>query len=248
MAKQSGLGDNFYIGGYDLSGDVGSLSSISSPLATLDFTGIDKYANERKGGIRDGSMQWNSFMNPAAGQAHPVLSALPTADAVATYCRGTALGNDGACLLGKQIGYDPTRGDDGALSMVTQVQANGYGVEWGKQLTAGKRTDTAATNGASIDTAASASFGGQAYLQVFAFSGADVTIKIQDSANDSAFADVSGFAFAQITGGAPKTERIALGPTATLRRYLRVATVTTGGVTSVTFSVVVIKNRAAVSF
>ena len=32
MAKQSGLGDNFYIGGYNLSGDVGSLGSISGAM------------------------------------------------------------------------------------------------------------------------------------------------------------------------------------------------------------------------
>ena len=28
MAKSSGLGDNFYIGGYDLSGDVASLGQV----------------------------------------------------------------------------------------------------------------------------------------------------------------------------------------------------------------------------
>lgn len=248
MTKQSGLGDNFYVGGYDLSGDVGSLSGVSSPAGTLDFTGIDKFANERKYGIRDGSMSFNSFFNPTAGQAHPVLSALPTTDAVATYARGTTLGNPAACLVGKQVSYDPTRADDGALTLATQVQANGYGVEWGLQLTAGKRTDTAATNGTSIDTVASASFGGQAYLQVFAFSGTDVTIKIQDSANNSAWTDVTSFAFTQITSGTPQAQRLQLGLTATLRRYLRAITVTTGGVTSVTFSVVVVKNAAAVTF
>jgi hypothetical protein len=106
------------------------------------------------------------------------------------------------------------------------------------------RTDTAATTGTGIDTAASASFGGQAYLQVFApFTGTDVTVKIQDSADNATFADVAGFSFTQITGGAPSAERIALGNTATLRRYLRATTVTTGGFSSLAFSVNVIKNE-----
>jgi hypothetical protein len=35
MAKQSGLGDNLYVAGYDLSGDIGSLETISGRLALL---------------------------------------------------------------------------------------------------------------------------------------------------------------------------------------------------------------------
>jgi hypothetical protein len=56
---------------------------------------------------------------------------------------------------------------------------------------------------------------------------------------------VTSFAFTQITGGAPLAERIALSNTATIRRYVRVSTVTTGGFTSLAFSVNVIKNEIA---
>ena len=37
-----------------------------------------------------------------------------------------------------------------------------------------------------------ASFGVQAYLQVFSFTGTDVTITIQDSADNSSFANITG--------------------------------------------------------
>jgi hypothetical protein len=188
-----------------------------------------------------------TYFNTVAvtGGLHEKLSALPRTDVVMTYARGTTLGDPAASLIGKQVNYDPTRGDDGMLTFGVSAQSNGYGIEWGRQLTAGVRTDTAATLGTGIDTAASASFGGQAYLQVFSFTGTDVTVKIQDSADNITFADVAGFAFTQITGGAPLAERIALSNTATLRRYLRATTVTTGGVTSVAFSVNVIKNENA---
>jgi hypothetical protein len=166
---------------------------------------------------------------------------------ILTYCRGTTLGDPAASLVAKQVNYDPTRADDGMLTFGVSAQSNGYGIEWGRQLTAGLRTDTAATLGTGIDTTASASFGGQAYLHVTAFTGTDVTIKIQDSADNVTFADVAGFAFTQITA-APASERIAFGNTATLRRYLRATTVTTGGVTSLTFSVNVIKNDTGVTF
>jgi hypothetical protein len=124
------------------------------------------------------------------------------------------------------------------------AQANGYGIEWGQQLTAGIRTDTAATNGTGIDTTASASFGGQAYLQAFSFTGTDVTVKIQDSADNATFADVTGMAFTQITAG-PTSERIAIANTATIRRYVRAITVTTGGFSSLSFAVNFIKNEVA---
>ena len=242
MSKQGGLGDNFYVGGYDLSGDTSALSKISGSIKTLDTTGINKLAHERIGGERDAGMDFTVFWNSLG--AHIPLSALPTGDVQASYRNGTLLGNPAAEMVAKQLNYDPTRGNDGALTATVSLVSNGFGLEWGQQLTAGLRTDTAATNGTSIDTTASASFGGQAYLQVTAFTGTDVTVKIQDSADNVTFADVSGLTFAQTTA-APTTQRIATAALGTLRRYLRAATVTTGGVTSVTFAVTVVKNQNA---
>lgn len=241
MAKQSGLGDNIYIGGYDLSGDVGAIQTIRGSRAALDVTGIDKSAYERILGQADGEMSFNAFFNDAVLQEHVALAGLLTTDRVVNYFRGTTLGNPAAGIIGKQINYDPSRNQDGSLISTVQVLSNGYALEWGRSLTAGKRTDTAATNGASIDTTASASFGAAAYLQVFAFTGTDVTVKIQDSADDASWADVSGMAFTQITS-APGAQRIETASlTATIRRYLRAVTVTTGGVTSVQFAVGIVK-------
>ncbi|MFJ4624226.1 hypothetical protein [Streptomyces sp. NPDC088812] len=247
MAKTGGLGDNLYIQGFDASGDIQQLGTIGGGPALLNMTPISKSAYERQGGLRSGQIEMTTFFNSVAvtGATHEKLSALPRTDVILTYCRGTVLGDPAASLVAKQANYDPTRGDDGMLTFGVSAQSNGYGIEWGRQLTAGVRTDTAATDGTGIDTAASASFGGQAYLQVFSFSGTDVTVKIQDSADNATFADVTGFAFTQITGGAPLAERIALGNTATIRRYVRAVTTTTGGFTSLAFAVNVIKNENA---
>jgi hypothetical protein len=244
MSKSSGLGDNFYIDGYNVSGDINSLGNISSPLAVEENTGIDKFAVERKGLAHDGHMEGVAYFNPSAGQAHPKLSALPTADVVASYFRGTTLGNPVASLVGKQLNYDGNRADNGSLRFAFTADANAYGLDWGKSLTAGVRTDTTATNGSSIDTTGSVSFGAQAYLHVFSFSGTDVTVKIQDSADDSSFSDVTGLSFTQVTA-APFSQRLQTGLTATIRRYLRVVTVTSAGFTSVGFAVMINKNRVA---
>lgn len=246
MTKASGLGDNLYIAGFNASGDIQALGNIGGGPALLNMTGIDKSAYERQGGLRSGQFEMTTFFNSVAvtGGLHEKLSALPRTDVIMTYCRGTTLGDPAASLVAKQANYDPTRADDGMLTFAVSAQSNGYGIEWGQQLTAGLRTDTAATNGTAIDTTASASFGGQAYLQLTAFTGTDVTVKIQDSADSSTFADVASFAFTQVTA-APASERIALANTATIRRYVRVSTVTTGGFTSATFSVNLIKNATA---
>lgn len=96
-------------------------------------------------------MEWTSHFNDANDQQHEALSSLLTTNRILTYCRGTTLGNPAACLVGKQLNYDPTRADDGALTIAVRAEANAYGLEWGKQLTAGKRTDTGATTGTAVE-------------------------------------------------------------------------------------------------
>lgn len=247
MAKTSGLGDQFLIGGYDLSGEVNALSKVSGSLATLDMTPINKSAHVRLDGLKDGAIDFTTLFDPAAGHSHPVLATLPRTDVICAYLRGGVLGNPAACEVAKQVDYAPTRANDGMLSSAVSTVANGFSIEWGDQLTAGLRTDTAATNGTAVDFTAATSFGFQAYLQVTAFTGIDVTIKLQDSADNSSFADLASGAFTQTTA-AHTTQRIAVGGTATVRRYVRASTVTTGGFTSVTFSVVLVKNKIAVTF
>lgn len=246
MSKQGGLGDALLYGGYDMSGDVQSLGNVGGGPALLDFTDITKSAMARQGGIRDGRLEWTSFFNPGleANAAHGLLSALPRGDVLVTYCRGTTLGAPAACLNGKQVNYDGTRGNDGSFTFAVSGQANGYGLEWGRLLTAGMRTDTAATNGTSYDAGASADFGAQAYLHVSEFTGTDVTITIQDSADNATFTDVTGLAFTEVTAAAV-TQRIATANDATVRRYVRAVTTTTAGFTSLSFAVVINKNPIA---
>ena len=85
------------------------------------------------------------------GTEHDALSVLPRTDTIASYFRGTTLLNPCASILGRQMNYDPTRDATGNLTMAVEVQSDGYGLEWGVQLTAGLRNDTTATAGAYVD-------------------------------------------------------------------------------------------------
>lgn len=244
-SKQSGLGDRYYAGGYDISGDVNSLSNIHGGPAALDVTDITQKAHSRLGALRDGGLEAMVYMDPATAASHAALSALPRADAIVTYLRGTGIGSPAFCCNSKQIGYDGTRGTDGSLTFKVEAQASSYGAEWGVQLTAGTRTDTAAANGASYDTGAALAFGGQAYLQAVTLTGTDVTVAIQDSADNATWAGVAGLAFTQITGGTPLAQRIAIANTSTIRRYVRAVTSTVGGFTNFQFVVALMKNPVA---
>lgn len=313
MAKTSGLGDNLWVSGNDLSGDTQS-GKLSGGPALLDLTPINVLAHFRLGGQRTAGIDWVSFWNSTG--AHPVLSALPTSDILATYvCNEgsltAAIGNPAFNVQGKQLNYDPTRSNKGDLTMAVSTPSNGFSGEWGTLLTPGIRTDAAATNGTGFDGAggfvtpavplstvpvsntsampmtvvisggtvttvlvngvsagsgdgtytvpqggtiavtysaaptwtwtAVTAFGAQAYLHVFAFTGTDATVKVQDSADGVTYTDVAGFAFAQTTSG-PGFQRIAIGNTATLRRYVRASTITSGGFSSLQFAVVLVRN------
>lgn len=249
MAKQSGLGDNAYVAGYNLSGDISALSKIGGGPAVLDVTGISSSAHERIGGLRTGEISFVSFFNDATGREHLALRGLPTADVQVMYFRGTTLGNPVAAMLAKQVNYDGARGADGAFTFNVQALSNGYGLEWGRSLTAGQRTDTGAANGSSINLGGAKSNGLQAYLQVFSFSGTDATLTIQESSDDGAgdaFAAVVGGAFTQVTA-APTTERIATAAGLAVEQYLRLRTTTTGGFSSMVFAVAVVVNDTAVA-
>lgn len=258
MAKRSGLGNEAYYQGIDVSGDVSAITNASGGPAALEVTGINKSAVERIGGVRDGSFGFTSWFNDgagadragAAGSSFHELSKLPTTDVHLMYVVDPAIGGPAACMVAKQVDHNGSRAQDGAFPFTVQALANAYGLEWCDMLTAGKRTDTAATNGASLDLGAAKSNGLQAYLQVTAFSGTDVTVKLQGSSDDGggdAFADITGGGFTQITS-APTYERIATAAGQAVERYIRAVTVTTGGVTSVTYAVAVAVNETAVVF
>lgn len=243
MGKASGLGAGFYIDGYDLSGDVGSLNRINNARNVLECTGIDKSAMERLHGLRDGGMEFNTWMEKTAGHQFQVLKTRPTTDRIATYCHRQVIGASAAACIAKQLDFAPSRGNDGSLTFTTTVESNGFGLEWGSLLTAGKRTDTGATNGAAVDFEAAANFGLQAYLHVFSFSGTDVTVKLQmdDNSNFTSATDVVGGGFTAITSG-PQAQRIQTARNYATERYLRAVTTTSGGFTSLVFAVIVKKN------
>jgi hypothetical protein len=133
-----------------------------------------------------------------------------------------AVGDPAASIVGKQVTFDQARGQDGSLVVNTQLVSNGEALEWGQLLTTGKQSfGTGTVNGASIDFGDTETlFGASAYIHVTSHGSGTATFTIQDSADDSSFAAVTGMAFTAVTGAT--SERLQGATDATVRRYVRV--------------------------
>lgn len=224
MAKQSAVGARFFLDTYDLSGDVGALSTISSSRGVQEMTGLDKDSTERVLLRSDGAIGFNGWFSTTT--THAALkangTAAGTADHVATYASGTARASAAASLVGKQVSYPVTVGADGSLVIASELRANGAPVEWGVLLTAGKETFASSGTAASVDlTTASLAFGASAYLHGISIASGTATVAVQDSADNSTFANVTGLTWTVSAAGASRT---ATSATATTRRYWRVNT------------------------
>ncbi len=308
--KSSGLGDNFYIGGYDLSGDIASLDTLSGAIDVLEATALKQSAEARLYGLRSGVMKFTSLFENAGtvtspavpgstvpyvstysfavlvtitgtvtnvtingvtagtaagtyllpafgsiamtyssaptwnwiivGTMHNALAPLPRTDVVCMYARGTTLGNAAACMIGKQLNYDGTRDNNGNLTFQVEVDGNGFGYEWGTLLTAGIRTDTAATVGAFIDQGASSLFGAQAYLEIVDFVGTSVDITITHATTSGGtYTTLMDFGSQTAIGGF----RQFVSNTTTVNEFIKVATA--GTFTYCSFVVAMNRNQIA---
>lgn len=317
IPKTTGLGDNFYVGGYDLSGDVASLDKISMPMQLLDVTAMTQKAFQRLKGKRDGAISFTSFLNvnsptvtspgvPASGTPvvstynftvrvtitggtvtnvvvngtsvgtgpgtyvipafgsitltyssaptwnwfslgteHNALSSLPSADVICSYFQGvtfsvSSIGQPAASMVSKQNNYDPTRDTNGNISFKVDQTANSFGLEWGKQLTSGLRTDNGAVTGPFFDLGAGSAFGCQAYLHLIELVGTNIDVTITHSTT-SGGSYTTLLDFGSLTAiGAVRQSTLN---TVTVNEFLKV--VSAGTFTQAVFAVNFIQNPVA---
>lgn len=129
-----------------------------------------------------------------------------------------------ASITSTSLGKNPTM--DGAVAISWAAQATGH-LGLGQVLHPNSE-DTNTTTGSSKDDGASTSAGWTAHLHVFLVDGGSWVVKVQDSADNSSWADVSGLSFTAATG-VTQQRLVSASATATLRRYVRAVATRTGG-------------------
>lgn len=239
MSKNTGLGAGFFVNGVDLSGDTRSMESISKSINVIEQPGINVYAMERAPGQLNGAIDWTSYFNPDG--AHPELSALPRTDVHEMYMhKQNVLGTPCACMVSKQTDYGPDRGETGELTVKVASLSNAKWIDWGYSVTQGKRADTGATNGTGVDFGAAGTFGLQAYLHVFSFTGTSCTVTLQSATTlGGTYGNITGGAFA--AASAVGAQRIETARDGTQNQFIRA--VTSGTFSECTFAVAVAVNR-----
>jgi hypothetical protein len=248
MPKASGIGDNFYAGAFNISGDINSLGAISAPLATLDVTDITQSAPERIAGLADGNISFTALWNSDADHAVDIFRDMSRADVQLSYFHTQVVGAPAASMVAKKLSFEPNRGADGDLKVGVTAQANGYGLEWGKQLTPGVFTSAVNFSGTGLDTAASAAFGGQLYVHIFGLTGTDAIVSVQHSNDDGvgdAYAAVDSNS-AGFTATGVGSFRTQTGRTATVKRWVRIRV--TGTFTNLVIAANFVKNQSLVNF
>lgn len=235
-----------YADGYDLSGSARAIGPLSqeweaTPVAAL----ADAVKNVLVGQGKLSIGTLNAFLDSTAVVGiHAVMNTSGVKRTVMIPVGMRAIpaqGDPVFCGEFEQLGYK--EGDtDGYVGVSipfgdadAQAAHLAYTRAWGILLHA-KAAETAVNAAAGVDdNGAASSKGGYLCYQVFAADGT-ATFKVQDSADNSSFADLSGATSGSIDASVtPKSGIVALTPTATVRRYLRWQIVL-GTATTVTFA------------
>lgn len=142
--------------------------------------------------------------------------AASTAHVVLVFPQGDTLGNDAWGTVAIGTGFNITANLGSAVMVTGAAQCNVGAELLTSHHPLAASTDTTASS--SVDGGASTTTGGVGYLEVTAFNGTDITVKVQDSADNVTFADL--LSFTAVTAANSK-ERKALSAGATVRRYTR---------------------------
>ena len=236
----SGLSQEFFIGGYDLSGDVGAIDECSSPREYLEAPVLNKSAMVRIRGRTDGKISFKTWFDDATGLEHDALKGLPTADVVVLWGLGNTLGDEAAGLVAKQVDYNWSRGADGSMEGSVQCLGQGASLEWVQRLTAGAVTHSSAGSETGVVDAGATTRGLIGYLQVMTISGAP-TFLIQQSSNttngiDGAWTTIISFGASSARHGVRQTSSGAVA------KGLRVTT--TGTFSSAVFTMAYVRGTA----
>lgn len=228
MAFSHGKGASVLVDEYDLSAFLNTFDG----AATADTAEVTTFGSSSKAyvaGTKDATISLGGFFDGTANAVDEVLQAALGGSALIT------LAPAGVATIGNRVsladcittsyGVGATVGD--AVTVSAEAQVTGGLLPGVLLASLVARTATGQT--AAVDNGASTAAGAKAFLHVTAFTGTNVTIKVQESPDNSTWADLITFSTAT---GATSESGTASG---TIDRYLRVDI--SGTFTSVTFAV-----------
>jgi hypothetical protein len=225
VAFQAGRQAQVFLGGNDISGYLTSvelgIEVDTAETTTLSSSPGKTYITTLYGATISASGVWDTAQDGINA------GILTTDGAVITYCPagGRAVGDRAWLMAGAQTSYSPSSEVGDAVQFSWEALSEVPVVAGNVLHPLGEDTNT--TTGSSRDDSAATSTGWTANLHVTLVDGGSWVVKLEDSANNSDWSDVSGGAFTAATG--VTAQRLASAAGATLRRYVRYTATRTGG-------------------
>lgn len=232
MASSHGKDTDIYWGGYDLTGWFNDIS-MSADGETADTTTFGNSWATKIAGIKDGSFDMSGIFDGAQNAVDERLNAtLGTASNVFSYYpQGDVQGNPAYITSGVHINYEVGASIGDAVTVSAGIEQSGGIYRALAVHVLGAETGTG-NDTTSADYTTTTSTGFAANLHTTAFTGTSCTVKLVDSADNSAFADVTGGSFTAATG---VTSQQLTHASTSVRRYVR--TNRAGTFTSITYAV-----------
>lgn len=191
-------------------------------------------------GLQNADVSFSGLFDAVASGIHQVFRTMVAVDppgfsVITIGANGYTIGNMVEMFQGVAVNYNVDDDVNAPVPLSASIASDDQydvGVSL-HDLTA--ETTAGTVNYTSVDeTDVSTASGGVGHIHVSAYSGwADATVKVQDSADNAAWADI--LTFTVITG--VTKERKETSATATIRRYIRATVTFTGGAGSMTFVV-----------
>jgi hypothetical protein len=222
---------NVFVNEYDFSTYFNDVSATTS-VETAEVSAFGSNAKEYIVGLLDGTVSLSGMFDGTATGTDVVFSAVlgsTTKQNVIVAPSGHSNGASAIVLEADDTSYEVS----GAVADVVQTSAefqSSDGVEHGKILSSGTAISSTG-NGTSVDNALSSANGGVGFLSVPTNTrNGNITVKVQQSADNSTFTDL--ITFTVVTSTQKTFQRVEV--TGTVARYLRVNYTVAGSTGSAT--------------
>lgn len=240
-----GKGSKVLLDEFDLSAYFNSLD-VSQTLETAETTGFGSTSKSYIPGLADATLSLSGMFSQDTDGSDEELQAVlgsATTPLVTVILEAGAIGKPAIVAKAHETNYALSSPVGDIVTITADFNASTdatanlkYGLRSGKSLTANASIAFGSLgNLASVDNGASTTAGGVANLHVTAntITGGNTTIKIQESADNSTWADLITFT---AVGASTNTSQQSV-VTGTVARYLRATASTAGGAGAITFHI-----------
>ena len=229
-----GKGVSVFIDAYDFSAYFKDLTN-SNNVETAETTAFGSNAKTYIVGLKDGSVSLSGYFestdSTGTDQYFSSILGSATKQKVIIAPEGHSNGARATVLQSDDTSYEVSGSIGDVVGASAEFQADS-GVDHGVILSAGTAVSST-SNGTAVDNSAATSNGGVAYLSVPTNTrNGNITIKVQQSADNSTFTDL--VTFTAVTSTQKTSERVEVAAGTSVARYLRVSYTVAGSTGSAT--------------